>query len=285
MQVTRIGLDIAKNVFQVHGVEAQGKGVVRKHLKRSKVVAYFAQLPACRIGREACGSAHYGGRELQKLGHEVRVMAVQLLKPSRAKPKNDRNEAEASCEAVSRPQMRFVPIKTGEQQAGLTVHRARELVVSERTAVAKQMRGLLMEDGLVIAAGLQRLRRELPTVLTTTEEVLPPLARSVVSEFQGRLPGLDERLAGHDRQSAQVAKQGEAAKRLMAVEGVGPITATAVAATGGDAKAFSHGRQFAAGLGLVPKQFSSGGKAVLGRIPKQGTVDLRPLLLHGARAV
>jgi transposase len=285
MQVTRIGLDIAKNIFQVHGVDAQGKVVVRKQLSRGKVLLFFAQLPACRIGLEACGSAHYWARELHKLGHDVRLMAVQLIKPYRTKQKNDRNDAEAICEAVSRPQMRFVPIKTVEQQAVLTVHRARELLVSERTAVANQIRGLLMEYGIVIAQGIQRLRRELPAVLSAEDDSLPTLARSVVTELQERLQELDERIAGHDRQIAQVARQNEAAKRLMKVEGVGPITATALVATVGDAKAFHHGRQFAAWLGLVPKQFSTGGKPVLGRITKHGNVYLRTLLVHGARSV
>lgn len=269
----------------MHGVDEHGKVVVRKQLSRSRVLPFFAQLPVCRVGREACGSAHYWGRELQKLGHDVRLIAVQLVKPYRTKPKNDRNDAEAICEAVSRPQMRFVPIKTVEQQAGLTVHRARELVVSERTAVANQIRGLLMAYGLVIAQGIQRLRRELPAVLGADTETLPLLARTVVTEVPARLLELDERIAGHDRQIAQVARQTEAAKRLMRVEGVGPITATAIVATGGDAKAFHPGRQFAAGLGLVPKQFSTGGKPVLGRITKRGKVYLRTLLIHGARAV
>ena len=285
MQVTRIGLDIAKSVFQVHGVDEHGKVVTRKQLSRSKVLAYFAQLPVCRIGIEACGSAHYWGRELQKLGHEVRLMAVQLIKPYRTKQKNDRNDAEAICEAVSRPQMRFVPIKTVEQQAVLTVHRAGELLVSERTAVANQIRGLLLEYGVAIAAGIQRLRRELPAVLGATDATLPTLARRVVEELQTRSRELDERITGHDQQIAQLATQSEAAQRLMAVEGVGPITATAVIATVGDAKAFPHGRQFAAWLGLVPKQFSTGGKSVLGRITKQGNVYLRTLLIHGARTV
>ncbi len=285
MPIVRIGMDIAKNVFQVHGVNEQGKVVVQKQLSRRKVLAYFAQLPACRIGVEACGSAHYWGRELQKLGHDVRLMAVQLIKPYRTRQKNDRNDAEAICEAVSRPQMRFVPIKTVEQQAVLTVHRARELLVTERTAVANQIRGLLLEYGVVIPPGIQRLRRELPGVLSAEEDTLPTLARTVVLELQARLGELDERIAGPDRQIAQVARQNEAAKRLMQVEGVGPITATAVVATVGDAKAFHHGRQFAAWLGLVPKQFSTGGKPVLGRITKRGNVYLRTLLIHGARSV
>jgi transposase len=285
MEVTRIGLDIAKNVFQVHGVDAHDKVVVRKQLSRSKVLPFFAQLPACRIGMEACGSAHYWGRELQKLGHDVRLIAVQLIKPYRTRQKNDRNDAEAICEAVSRPQMRFVPIKTVEQQAVLTVHRARELLVSERTAVANQIRGLLLEYGVAIAPGIQRVRRELPNVLSATDDTLPTLVRTVVTELQAHLLELDERIVGHDRQIAQVARQQEAATRLMRVEGVGPITATAVVATVGEAKAFHHGRQFAAWLGLVPKQFSTGGKPVLGRITKRGNVYLRTLLIHGARAV
>jgi transposase len=285
MPVTRIGLDIAKNVFQVHGVDEQGNVVIQKQLSRSKVLTYFAQLPACRVGMEACGSAHYWARELQKLGQDVRLMAVQLIKPYRTKQKNDRNDAEAICEAVSRPQMRFVPIKTVEQQAVLTVHRARELLVSERTAVANQIRGLLLEYGVAIAPGIQRLRRELPDILSAEDEGLPTLARTVVTELQARLRELDERIAGHDRQIAQVARQQEAAKRLMRVEGVGPLTATAIVATVGDAKAFAHGRQFAAWLGLVPKQCSTGGKPRLGSITKRGNVYLRTLLIHGARAV
>ncbi len=285
MQVTRIGLDIAKSVFQVHGVDEHGKVVLRKQLSRSKVLPFFAQVPACRIGMEACGSAHYWGRELQKLGHDVRLMAVQFIKPYRTKPKNDRNDAEAICEAVSRPQMRFVPIKTAEQQAVLTVHRARELLVTERTAVANQIRGLLLEYGVAIAHGIQRLRRELPAVLRVEDTVLPTLAHNVVMELKERLLELDERIAGHDRQLVQVARQTEAAKRLMRVEGVGAITATAVVATVGDAKVFSHGRQFAAWLGLVPKQCSTGGKPRLGQITKRGNVYPRTLLVHGARSV
>lgn len=285
MQVTRIGLDIAKNVLQVHGVDEQGKVVSQKQLSRSKVLPYFAQLPPCLVGLEACGSAHYWARELQKLGHDVRLMAVQLIKPYRTRQKNDRNDAEAICEAVSRPQMRFVPIKTVEQQAVLTVHRARELLVSERTAVAHQIRGLLMEYGQVIPPGIQRLRRTLPDILSTEDEGLPTLARTVVTELQAQLQELDERIAGHDRQIAQVARQQEAAKRLLRVEGVGPITATALVATVGDAKAFHHGRQFAAWLGLVPKQCSTGGKPRLGSITKRGNVYLRTLLIHGARSV
>jgi len=283
MQVVRIGLDIAKSSFQLHGVDAHGKVVIRKHLSRGKVLPYFAQLPPCLVGLEACGGAHHWARELQKLGHAVHLMAAAMIQPYRTGQKNDANDAEAICEAVSRPRTRFVPVKSEAQQAVLTVPRARALLVTERTALANQLRGLLMEYGLVIAQGIQRLRRELPAVLT--KERLPELVREVVGELRERLLELDRRLTDYDHRIEQLAKQHEAAQRLMQVEGVGPMTATAVVATVGEGQAFHHGRQFAAWLGLVPKQHSTGGKTVLGRITKQGNVYLRTLLIHGARAV
>jgi len=284
MQVERIGLDLAKSSFQVHGVDARGKVIIRKQLSRSKVLPYFAQLPPCLIGLEACGGAHYWARELQKLGHGVRLMAVAMIQPYRSGQKNDQNDAEAICEAVSRPRTRFVPVKSEAQQAVLTVHRARELLVTERTALANQIRGLLMEYGVVIAQGIQRLRRELPALLAAAE-TLPTLVRDVVEELRERLLELDRRIGEYDHRIEQLAKQNEATRRLMQVEGVGPITATAVVATIGNGQAVQHGRQFAAGVGLVPKQHSTGGKTVLGRITKHGNVYLRTLLIHGARAV
>jgi transposase len=283
MQVARIGFDIAKSSFQLHGVDAHGKVVVRKQLRRSKVLLYFAQLPPCLVGLEACGGAHYWARELQKLGHDVRLMAAAMIQPYRTGQKNDQNDAEAICEAVSRPRTRFVAVKSEAQQAVLTVHRAREVLVTERTALANQIRGLLMEYGIVIAQGIPRLRRELPGLLTT--ETLPELVRDVVAELRERFLELDRRITAYDHRIEQLAKQNEAATRLMQVEGVGPITATAVVATIGEGHAFQHGRQFAAWLGLVPKQYSTGGKTVLGRITKHGNVYLRTLLIHGARAV
>jgi transposase len=284
MQVERIGLDIAKQSFQVHGVDAHGKVVIRKQLTRSKVLSYFAPLPPCLVGLEACGGAHYWARELQRLGHDVRLMAVAMIAPYRTNQKNDANDAEAICEAVSRPRTRFVPVKSEGQQAVLTVHRARELVVTERTALANQIRGVLMEYGIVSAQGIQRLRRELPERLALAE-TWPGLGREVVEGLRERLLELDRRLTEYDHRVEQLAKQNEATRRLMQVEGVGPVTATAVVATIGQGQAFQHGRQFAAWLGLVPKQHSTGGKTVLGRITKLGTVYLRTLLIHGARAV
>jgi transposase len=284
MQVVRIGLDIAKSSFQVHGVDAHGKVVIRKQLTRGKVLGYFAQLPSCLVGLEACGGVHYWARELQKLGHEVRLMAVAMIQPYRTNQKNDQNDAEAICEAVSRPRTRFVPVKSEAQQAVLSVHRARELVVTERTALVNQIRGLLLEYGIIIAQGIQRLRRTLPEVLAAAE-TLPTLVRDVVEELRERLGELDRRITEYDRRIEQLATQNEAARRLMQVDGVGPMTATAIVATIGEGHAFQHGRQFAAWLGLVPTQHSTGGKTVLGRMTKQGNVYLRTLLIHGARAV
>jgi transposase len=285
MKVTRIGLDLAKHVLQVHGVDRHGKVVIRKQLTRAKMRGFFAQLSPCLIGVEACASAHYWARELSQFGHTVRLMAPQFVRPYRKNPKNDGNDAEAICEAVSRPNMRFVPVKSAAQQAVLTVHRARELLVGDRTALVNQIRGLLAEYGIVVPQGIARLRRVLPSVLDDAANGLPGLARETIAELQERLWDLDARIAAYDRRIAQLARQHEAAQRLMQLEGVGAATATAMVAAMGDGKAFKNGRQFAAWLGRVPQQYSSGGKARLGHISKRGNVYLRTLLIHGARSV
>jgi len=283
MPEERSGLDLAQSRFQVHGVDAHGKVVIRKHLSGGKGLGYFAPLPPCLVGLDACGGAPYWARELGKLRHEGRRMAVAMIPPSRTHQKNDANDAEAICEAVSRPRTRFVPVKSEGQQVVLTGHRARKLVGRERPALANQIQRLLLEHGVVIARGIQRLRRELPEALTT--ETRPEVGREGGTELRGRLGELDRRTAEYDPRIEQRAKQNEAARRLMQVEGVGPMTAPALVATVGAGPAFHHGRQFAAWLGLVPKQYSTGGKTVLGRITKPGNVYLRTLLLHGARAV
>jgi transposase len=285
MKITRIGIDLAKQVFQVHGVDRHGKVVIRKQLTRGKMRGFFAQLPSCLIGIEACASAHYWARELSQFGHTVRLIAPQFVRPYRKNPKNDGNDAEAICEAVSRPNMRFVPVKSVAQQAVLTGHRARELWVGDRPALVNQIRGLLAEYGIVVPQGIARLRRVLPSVLEDAVNGLPVLAREGVAELQERLWALDERIATDDRRIAQLARQSEAAQRLMQLEGVGAVTATAMVATIGDGKTFKNGRQFAAWLGLVPQQYSSGGKTRLGHISKRGNVYLRTLLIHGARSV
>lgn len=285
MKITRIGLDTAKNVFQIHGVDEHGKAVLKKQLTRNRVLEFFANLPPCLVGMEACAGTHYWARELTKLGHSVRLMAAQFVAPYRKSGKNDANDADAICEAVGRPNMRFVPVKTVEQQAILTIHRARALLVEERTALVNQIRSLLGEFGIVEAQGVDKLRRALPDILEDGENGLPGIARETFAELMERLRSLDSRVAHYDRRIEGIAKEMEAAKRLMAIEGIGPITATALVATVGDATVFQNGRQFAAWLGLTPKQHSSGGKSRLGRISKRGDVYLRTLLVHGSRSV
>jgi transposase len=283
LHVTRIGIDLAKQVFQVHGVDERGHTVLRRRLARSQVRAVLIQLPPCVVGLEACGSAHYWARELRALGHDVRLMAPQFVRPYRKNDKNDGNDAEAICEAVGRPHMRFVPIKDVTQQAVLTVHRARQLLIGERTALVNQSRGLLAEFGLIVPAGIGTLRRLWPSLLEAPE--LPVLAREVFTDLADRLRALDERIAVYERRVDQLARQLEPAPRLMQVPGVGPVTATALVATVGEAHTFRNGRQLAAWLGLVPRQHSSGSTRRLGRITKRGDVYLRTLLIHGARAV
>jgi transposase len=285
MNITRIDIDLAKQVFHVHGVDRHGKGVIWKQLTRGKMRGFFAQLPACFIGMEACASAHYWAREWSQFGHTVRRIAPQFARPYRKHPKHDGNDAEAICEAVSRPNMRFVPVTLVAQQAVLTGHRARALLVGNRTALVNQVRGLLVEYGVVVPQGIARLRHGLPSVLGDAANGLPVLTREVMAEWQQRLWDLDERLASYDRRIAHLAHQHEAAQRLLQLEGVGAATATAVVATIGEGKAFQNGRQLAAWLGLVPRQYSSGGKTRLGHISKRGNVYLRTRLIHGARRV
>lgn len=285
MKVIRIGLDIAKTVFQVHGVDEHGKVVLRKTLKRDQVTAFFAHLPPCLVGIEACGSAHHWARTLARFGHTVRLMAGQFVAPYRKSGKNDGNDAEAICEAVGRPNMRFVPVKSEEQEAVLMVHRARELMMESRTAQVNQIRGLLAEFGLVVAQGIEKLRGHTPAILEDAENGLPALARETLNELLKQLRYFDERVAHYDRQIARLAAASEPAQRLMAVAGIGPLTATALVASVGDAKVFHNGRQLTAWLGLVPRQHSSGGKFRLGAITKRGDAYLRKLLIHGARSV
>lgn len=284
MKFTRCGLDIAKHVFQVHGVNEHGVVKGRKTLPRARVLEFFAQLPPCLIGIEACGSAHYWARELSKLGHTVKLMATQYVTAYRKRSKNDANDAEAICEAVGRPNMRFVAIKSEEQQAVLMVHRARTLTMANRIAQVNQIRGLLGEFGLVMPTGVARLRRELPGILEDAENGLPVLARAVLSGLLEQLREADARISAYDRQIRTLAEASEPARRLMRVESIGPQTATALIATIGDPHVFKNGRGFAAWLGITPRQHSTGGKERLGPITRQGDSYLRTLLVHGARA-
>lgn len=284
MKITRVGLDIAKLVFQVHGVDEHGKSSLRKQLPRAKVLQFFAQLPPCLVGIEACASSHYWGRELTKLGHTVKLMGAQFVIPYRKRSKNDANDAEAICEAVGRPHMRFVAVKSEEQQSVLMVHRARTLVVANRTAQVNQIRGLLGEFGLVVPKGVARLRRELPGILEDAENGLPVLAREVLAGLLEHFHHFDTRVTAYDRQIRALAAASEPARRLMEIEAIGPQTATALVARLGDPHVYSNGRCYAASLGITPRQHSSGGKDRLGRITRQGDGYLRTLLVHGARA-
>ena len=285
MKLKRIGVDLAKQVFQVHGVDSHEQVKCRKQLKRAQMLDFFRQLEPCLVAMEACGGSHYWARELIKLGHQVRLIAPQFVKPYVKSGKNDANDAEAICEAASRPTMRFVPIKTAEQQAGQSLHRIRSRLIRARTALVNEIRGLLGEFGLVIAQrGAAAAHRLLQQSLETPDNGLPGKMRELLKELQDELLAHDERLTRFDRALQQQARSDERCQRLLKVEGIGPISATAIVAAVGDAKQFSSARQFAAWLGLVPSQHSSGGKNQLGSISKKGDTYLRTLLIHGARS-
>jgi len=285
VKATTVGIDLAKNLVQVHGVDERGRPVLRKQLKRNQVLPFFANITACLIGMEACCSAHYWARQLQKLGHTVKLMAPQFVKPYVKTNKNDLADAEAICEAVSRPTMRFVPVKNGEQQAVLSLHRARQGFVRARTAQANQIRGLLAEYGMIIPQGLCQIGKRLPAILEDGENDLPGLFRELLQRLGEHLKELDRQVRELDSQIQLWHREHEGSCRLAQVPGIGPITASALVASIGDAKSFENGRQLAAWLGLVPRQHSSGGKTVLLGISKRGDGYLRTLLVHGARSV
>lgn len=285
MNIKRIGLDLAKQVFQVHGVDFQEKVVIRKQLRRNQVLSYFSKLSPCLIGMEACGSAHHWGRELQKLGHTVKLMAPQFVKPYVKGNKNDANDAEAICEAVSRPTMRFVAIKTIEQQDIQSVHRIRTILIQQRTAKVNHIRGLLAEYGVVVERRIEKLRKTLPLVLENAENGLTFDFRVLLQELQQDLTALDNRVGELDKKIQLLASNNTSAKRLQQIPGIGPITATALVCAIGNGKQFKRGRDLAAWLGLTPRQHSSGGKECLLGISKRGDTYLRTLLIHGARSV
>jgi transposase len=285
MKITTIGLDLAKNVFQVHGIDEQGKAVLRKQLRRNQVAAFFANLPPCLVGMEACGSAHHWARKIEQLGHTVKLMAPQFVKPYVKTNKNDAADAEAICEAVSRPQMRFVPIKNVEQQAVLALHRARQGFVKARTAQANQIRGLLGEYGIILPQGISHITKRLPAILEDGENELPGSFRALLDRLGEHLKELDRQMGELEVQIHHWHRENEASRKLEQVPGIGPITASALVATIGDANSFKNSRQLAAWLGLVPRQHSSGGKPLLLGISKRGDSYLRTLLIHGARAV
>ena len=287
MKITRAGVDIAKSVFQVHGVDCHDKPVWQVKLKRGQWLEALCNrlVPGAEVGMEACASAHHWGRELQKRGFCVKLIAAQFVKPYVKSNKNDRVDAEAICEAMGRPGMRFVAVKSVAQQDTQAAHRIREELVGQRTAKANQIRGLCGEYGIVAPVGIQQLRRALPQWLEDAGNGLTDDFRVLLSDLAADLRHVDDRIGSLDARIAQCVKDDPMARRLLELRGVGPLTASALAGALGDGRAFAKGRDFAASLGLTPRQHSSGGKARLLGISKRGDGYLRKLLVHGARAV
>jgi len=280
-QVTTVGIDLAKNVFSLHGVNGAGRVLLRKTVRRDQLVATVARLSPCLIGMEACSGAHEWGRRFRGHGHIVKLMAPKFVAPYRKSDKNDGNDAEAICEAVTRPNMRFVPVKSVEQQALLALHRVRQGFVVERTAVINRLRGLMTEFGVVLALRSVTVRRQ----AAEAAQGLPELAHAAIDDLLEQLRLLDARIDAYDTQIHAQARLSEPARRLMQIRGIGATTALAIVATVGDAREFKNGRQFAAWIGLVPGQYSTGGKTRLGHISKRGDAYLRNLLVQGARSV
>jgi transposase len=283
-EITTIGVDLAKHVFQVHGVDADGVAVLREQLRRSQVLSFFSRLPRCMVGMEACATAHYWARELDALGHEVRLMPAQYVKAYVKRNKNDAADAEAICEAVVRPTMRFVPAKTAEQQAALLLHRGRERLVRERTALVNALRGHLAEFGVIAPLGLSNVGKLIAIIRDESDARLPALARQVLQVLATQIEQLDAAVSALEKQLMAWHKSNPVSQRLATIPGIGPIIATAIAATVADPIAFRSGREFAAWLGLVPRQNSTGGKNRLGGISKRGNQYLRRLLINGASA-
>ena len=283
--ITTIGLDIAKSVFQVHGIDAEGNVILRRQLKRRYMLPFFQKLPPCLVGIEACGSAHHWSRELQALGHTVRLMPPAYVKPYVKRHKNDATDAEAICEAVSRPNMRFVATKTPEQQSCLTLHRTRHLFIRQQTSVINAIRAHLAEFGIVAPVGRQGVEQLLSVAADSNDKRLPEVARACVAALGAQLRTLKAQILEFDRMINAWHRSNGASRRLDDIPGVGPVLATALIASIADPKAFRSGRDFSAWIGLVPKQNSSGGKDRLGSISKRGDRYLRSLFTTGALAV
>lgn len=283
MEVTTIGIDIAKRIFQIHGVDKNGKTVLKKKLMRDQLLSFMVNIPKCLVGIEACGGANYWARELIKLGHEVKLMAPQFVKPYVKTNKNDQADAEAICEAVARPNMRFVPVKTIEQQDVLSIHRVRERLVKNRTALANEIRGLLHEFGFIIPQGINKVIVKLTEILD--EGQLSSLSYQTFYELKEEFVEDDKKIKELEKRLKVIAMDSVQCQQLMSIPGIGLITATALVSSIGNARNFENGRQLSAWLGLVPRQHSSGGKEKLLGISKRGDVYLRTLLIQGGRAV
>lgn len=284
-EINLLAIDLAKNVFELHGVDARGACLLRRQVRRAQLLRFMTQLAPCTVAMEACSGAHYWGRQFEQLGHQVKLIAPQFVKPFVKGNKTDRNDAQAICEAAARPQMRFVALKTVEQQQILVLHRLRSAAVKERTALANRLRAVLGEFGVVVPKGLARLRRALPEVLENSTQALPPIVVEELRLQREHLSALDEQVQRLEVRIEQQLKLDERACALMQRRGVGPLIASAFTAQIGAPQSFENGRQVAAWLGLVPRQHSSGGKPLLLGISKRGDAYVRTLLVHGARAV
>lgn len=284
-KVTTLGIDLAKTVFQLHGVDSAGKVVCRREVRRAQLMKVVAQLQPCLIGIEACGGANYWARRFAEFGHQVKMMSPQFVKPYRKSDKNDRNDAEAICEAVTRPSMRFVAVKTVEQQDMLTMHRVREGLMKERVALINRIRGSLCEYGIVMAKDVSNLRRQLPGILEDAANELTASARQLFSELYEDFVAREQRISQLEHSIRALGSQHDVVRRLLTVPGIGYLSATALYGAVGDATHYRNGRQLAAWMGLVPRQSSSGGKQRLLGITKRGDNYLRKLLVHGARSI
>ncbi len=285
MSVKVIGLDTAKHVFQVHGADASGRAVLRKRLRRSQVSDFFSNIPACLVGMEATQGAHYWARVIGSFGHQVRLIAPQFVKPYLKGQKNDPGDAAAICEAVSRPEMRFVSQKSIEQQDLQALHRIRSRLIGCRTQLGNQIRGLLAEYGIVLPQHLSQIRMHLPALFSEEHPLLSSFARELLAGLYDELRVLEERIQSLEERIRAIFRSNDLCQKIAAVEGVGPVIATAIVAAVADGRTFLNGRQFAAWLGLVPRQYSSGDKQRMLGITKRGDPYLRMLLIHGARSV
>lgn len=285
MTIEILGIDIAKNVFQLHGVNCNGRVVLKRRVMRDQLLEVLAQINRCTVVVEACTGAFYWARKFEALGHQVKIISPQYVKPFVRRQKNDGNDAEAICTAARQPHIPFVPKKTLEQQDIQALHRARQRMVNHRTAVVSQIRGLLLDRGFAIAKSITRARRLVPDILANFDNELTPMARDAIGELYDLFRDLDRRIASFDKKIEQVFRNSETCQRIATIKGVGPKTATAIVAAIGDGAEFKNGRHLAAWVGLVPRQFSSGDRKVLMGISKRGNQHLRSLLVHGARAV
>jgi transposase len=285
MTIETLGVDIAKNVFQLHGVNRNGRVVLKRRVMRDQLLEVIAQIDRCTVVVEACTGAFYWARKFEALGHRVKVISPQYVKPFVRRQKNDGNDAEAICTAARQSHIPFVPKKTVEQQDIQALHRARQRMVNHRTAVVSQIRGLLLDRGFAIAKSITRARRLIPDILTNFTNELTPMARDAIGELYDLFRDLDRRIASFDKKIEEVFRNSEICRRIARIKGIGPKTATAIVAAVGDGAEFRNGRHLAAWVGLVPRQFSSGDRTVLMGISKRGNQHLRSLLVHGARAV